>query len=96
MGSNQIDKYIKSSDYWANEVSIYALCDELQINVIPIEKIKSNNRYNLRIPYANLNKDSYNNWTKYLFLFYNSEIGHYELITFDFENSQANVPVDVV
>ena len=91
MGSNQIDKYIKSSDYWANEVSIYALCDELQINVIPIEKNKSNNRYNLRIPYANLKKDTYNNWTKYLFLFYNSEISHYELMTFDFENRKINV-----
>jgi hypothetical protein len=79
MRRNKIEKYITSSDYWANELSIYALCDELQINVIPIEKNKSNNRYNLRIPYANLNKDKnflsfYSFSLKFLYVFLRNDL----------------------
>ena len=35
---SEIQNYIKSKDYWANDVAIEAICDKLQINIIPIEK----------------------------------------------------------
>jgi len=84
MSSNKIAQYILSPDYWANELSMYALSDELKINVIPIEKSKnkSDDKYILKIPYANFKKDTYNGWKKYMFLFFDS--GHYELITFTY------------
>jgi len=78
---SEIKKYIESSDYWANEVGIYALCSKLKLNVIPIERVDTNNFSRLRIPFANFSKTD-NNWNKYLFLYYYSS--HYELITFNY------------
>jgi hypothetical protein len=83
---NQIGQYILSSDFWANEVVIYALCSELKLNIILLESIKTPTRKStLRVPYANFSPDI-NNWNKYLFLYYNQN--HYELITF---NQKTNV-----
>jgi hypothetical protein len=77
----QIQRYILSSNFWANEIVINALCVELQLNVIPFETIKTpSGKLTLRIPYANFSP-ILNNWNKYLFLYYNQ--GHYELITFN-------------
>ena len=82
----QIENYILSSDFWANEVVIYALCSELKLNIIPLQSIKTPTRKStLRVPYANFAPEI-NNWNKYLFLYYNQ--GHYELITF---NQKTNV-----
>ena len=78
---SEIKKYIESSDYWANEVGIYALCSNLKLNVIPIERVDTNDFSRLRIPFANFSKSD-NNWNKYLFLYYYSS--HYELITFNY------------
>ena len=78
---NQIEQYISSSDFWANEVVIYALCSELKLNVILLQSIKTPTRKStLRVPYANFSPDI-NNWNKYLFLYYYQN--HYELITFN-------------
>ena len=73
----EISRYIRSSNYWANELAIAALSNELQINVIPIEKSNGN----LRVIYGNFLTTENNNWNKYLFL-YNSE-NHFELLTFN-------------
>jgi len=76
-----IPRYILSNNFWANEIVINALCEELQLNVIPFETIKtSSGKSTLRIPYGNFSPEI-NNWNKYLFLYYNQ--GHYELITFN-------------
>ena len=76
----QIQRYILSNDFWANEIVIYALCTELKLNIIPLESIKTAKRKTtLRVPYANFSPNI-NNWNKYLFLFYYQN--HYELITF--------------
>ena len=84
--NGQIENYILSSDFWANEVVIYALCSELKLNVILLQSIKTPTRKStLRVPYANFAPEI-NNWNKYLFLYYNQ--GHYELITF---NQKTNV-----
>ena len=77
----QIQRYILSNNFWANEIVINALCVELQLNVIPFETIKTpSGKSTLRIPYANFSP-ILNNWNKYLFIYYNQ--GHYELITFN-------------
>ena len=80
--NSEIKTYIESSDYWANEVGIYALCSKLGLNIIPIERVdKKQGSSSLRIPFANFS-NSNDKWTKYLFLYYYS--GHYELITFNY------------
>ena len=81
----QIERYILSSNFWANEIVIYALCSKLQLNVIPLESVKSPTRKNiLRVPFANFYSNlnpNLNSWNKYLFLYYYQN--HYELITFN-------------
>ena len=74
---NEIEGYIKSKDYWANNVSISAICEILKINIIAIEK------YNqlLRIPYLDFNKDRLCK-DKCMFLFYKQN--HYNLIRFNY------------
>jgi len=83
---SQIKKYIESNDYWANIVAIDALCETLQLNIIPIERTTDQSFNRLRIPYANLLSTGNDKWTKYLFLYYYGS--HYELITFNFTHQQ--------
>jgi len=81
----QIQRYILSSNFWANKIVIYALCSELKLNIIPLESIKLGARKSsLRVPYANFSPDL-NAWNKYLFLYYYQN--HYELITFNQKTS---------
>ena len=77
----QLKNYIVSNNYWANAVAIYALCDQLKLNIIPIS-IEGNI---ISIPFANFNED--NGWDKYLFLYYSNS--HFELITFTYK---TNIP----
>ena len=74
---NEIEGYIKSKDYWANNVSISAICEILKINIITIEK------YNqlLRIPYLDFNKDRLCK-DKCMFLFYKDN--HYDVLRFNY------------
>jgi hypothetical protein len=71
-----LEAYILSSNYWANEVAIVALCNELNINVIVIK----NENDKLSIPYGNLLSTDCNGWNRYLFLYNINE--HYELLIF--------------
>ena len=83
MNIDEIKTYIMSNDYWANEIAIYALCNELGLNIIPIHKVdKSTDKYMLKIPFGNFSKNVNNNWSRYLFLYWSG--GHYELLSFNF------------
>ena len=79
-----LEAYILSSDYWANEVAIIALCNELNINVIVIK----NENDKLSIPYGNLLTTDCNGWNRYLFLYNSNE--HYELIIFRYISLKYN------
>ena len=79
-----LEAYILSSDYWANEVAIIALCNELNINVIVIK----NENDKLSIPYGNLLTTDCDNWNRYLFLYNTNE--HYELIIFRYISLKYN------
>jgi hypothetical protein len=85
---SEISKYIKSKDYWANDIAIQAICSILNICIIPIEKysytkIIKNRPKNIDKLRALLSdKDFVNDICskKTMFLFYNNN--HYELIRF--------------
>ena len=82
----QINQYILNSNFWANEIVIYALCSKLNLNIIPIENLETpSGKTILRIPFANFSKE-FDNWNKYLFLYYHQN--HFELMTF---NNNYNV-----
>jgi hypothetical protein len=76
---NEIQNYIESSNYWADELATLALADYLKINVITIEKDKNGL---IKCSYGIFDKQNQDKWNKYLFLYYES--GHYELITFTY------------
>ena len=84
VNKNNLQKYILSSDYWANEVAITALCDKLKLNIIIIKN--ENNK--IFISYGNLLTTDLNNWDKYLFLYNNNE--HYELLVFNYSTKTYN------
>jgi hypothetical protein len=71
---SDVKKYIESSDYWANYISMDALCSILKLNVIVLEVVGNN----IRIPYV-----SYFPYSRYMFLYHKNN--HYELITFDYK-----------
>ena len=78
----KLKEYILSNYYWANEISIYALCDKLKLNIIPISiSSKTTTSFDIKIPFSNFATD-YNKWKKYLFLYYNNN--HFELFTFNY------------
>ena len=82
---NEIENYILSSSYWANNVAINALSLELGLNIIPITKISVNGIDILRIPYSNLTEEPLlNSWNKYMFVF--NTPGHFELMGFIYKN----------
>ena len=41
--NDDIKKYFMSRKYWANEIAFQALCEMLNINIIPIEENETNN-----------------------------------------------------
>jgi len=71
---SDVKKYIESSDYWANYISMDALCSILKLNIIVLEVVGNN----IRIPYV-----SYFPYSRYMFLYHKNN--HYELITFDYK-----------
>lgn len=81
LNKSEINNYILSNNYWANELAINAMCSELHLNVILIEQTNSKPPV-LRIPFANFD-NIYNDWNKCLFLFYSNS--HYEAISFDYK-----------
>ena len=83
MDELQTKRYLMSKNYWANELAIYALCYEMELNVIPIHKEnKGGKKYALKIPFGIFSKTTHNNWSRYLFLYWSE--GHYELLSFNF------------
>jgi hypothetical protein len=92
---SQLKTYILSSDYWANDLAITALCALLKLNIIPISinmkkrnvnrnlKIIKEDTPQISIPYIN---DNTYKWNKYLFLYYHDS--HYELITFNYVKTE--------
>jgi hypothetical protein len=81
---DNLKSYILSPDYWANEVAITALCNELNINVIIIK----NENDRLTIPYGNLLTTDCDSWNRYLFLYNTNE--HYELLIFRYITLKYN------
>jgi len=86
----EIERYILSKNYWANDIAIDAICDILKICIIPIEKydyqttvrvsIKTVDRLKALISNNKLIKDECSK--KIMFLFYKKN--HYELIRFKY------------
>jgi len=76
----EIEKYIMSSSYWANDLAINVINMELKLNILPIE----NENGTLIIRYGNFLTTHYNDWDKYLFLY--KESNHFELISFNIFN----------
>jgi len=69
----EIKNYMESSDHWANQLAIDALCEILGLNIIVVEHFDNK----LRTPYI-YNNDKH--WSKYMFLYHDNV--HYELISF--------------
>ena len=89
----QLERYIKSNQYWADEISIYAMAQILKLNVIVLED--KNNLLN-SLCYIYNNTDQFNDWDKYVFLYYSG--GHYELVTFNFTRKldNKNMPIPTI
>ena len=91
----EIQQYILSKNYWANDIAINAICYMLKLSIIPIEKYDYESRVRLSvkkvktikidrlktlIPNNELTKDECPN--KIMFLLYKNN--HYELIRFKY------------
>ena len=94
VSKTQIEPYIKSKNYWADEIAIYAMANLLKINVIVLEE-KNNLLNSLCLIYDNT-VEQIKDWDKYLFLYYSA--GHYELVTFNFTRKldNKNLPVPTI
>ena len=76
---SEINRYILSSNFWANEIAIQALSSHLKLNIISLEnKFNIKDELTIGIPFGNLSGTVI--WDKYLFLYYSQS--HYELISF--------------
>ena len=82
IGRSEVKDYILSPNYWAGQETLLGLIETLNINTIIIVKNQDNtfSVYNS----GNLNSEYFDNWDKYVFLYYTP--GHYELMTFKYIN----------
>ena len=85
---NEIPNYIKSKDYWANEVAIEAICKILNISIISIEKYKVGKKQFLKSLITNNTLIGENCSNKIMFLYYYNN--HYELIQFNYKIKDTN------
>lgn len=76
----QIEPYIKSQKYWADEIAIYAMASLMKINVIVLEE--KNNLLNSLCLIHDNTEEQFKDWDKYMFLYHSG--AHYELVTFNF------------
>jgi hypothetical protein len=80
----KIENFIKSNNYWADQIAIYAMANLLKINVIVLNEkivdgiVSLESLCNIDDNTSALLKD----WDKYVFLYHSG--GHYELVTFNF------------
>jgi hypothetical protein len=90
---NEINDYIMSKNYWANDIAIEAVCSKLNICIIPIEKYnyqRKSGKVRIKTTIVNRLKALLLNKTlvdekcsnKIMFLFYQNN--HYELIRFTY------------
>jgi len=73
---NDIKNYILSDNYWADTNTIEALNSTLKIKIIPF------GRDHITKPIQVYPTEEFNDWTHYLFLYYQN--AHYELVSFNF------------
>ena len=80
----QIEAYIKSQQYWADEMAIYAMTNVLKINVIVLKEkiVDGNTLLNSVCLIHDNSEESFKDWDKYVFLYHSG--AHYELVTFSF------------
>jgi hypothetical protein len=89
----EIPKYIRSKDYWANNIAVEAVCKQLKLCIIPIEKYKYTSKINnqsvnrLKTLLVNNELTSQNCSKNIMFLYYSNN--HYELIRFKYKNKQT-------
>jgi hypothetical protein len=86
---SQLEEYIKSKDYWANDIALDAVCSLLKICIITVEKYiiqdkhgKNSNR--LKALITNYDKIKNECSKKIMFLLLNNN--HFELIRFKYIN----------
>jgi hypothetical protein len=91
-----IAKYIKSKDYWANNIAIEAMCDILHICVIPIEKyihqkiIKLKPKDIDRLKTILVDNDvTAQSCSKKIMFIYHTNGSHYELATFKYKTKES-------
>ena len=83
---NEIERYIKSKDYWANSIAIDAMCNKLNICVVPIKKYDTT----LGISNASMlqsffgDKDLITSYCSQKVMFLLHRENHYELIKFNY------------
>jgi hypothetical protein len=95
--SNEIETYILSKDYWANEFAIESICSILQICIITIQKKTHENRLTIRTKQVdrllallqNIDKVNEGCSKKVMFLFNSNN--HYELIRFKYKNKKIQI-----
>ena len=95
--SNEIETYILSKDYWANEFAIEAICSILKICIITIQKKTHENRLTIRTKQVdrllallqNIDKVNEGCSKKVMFLFNSNN--HYELIRFKYKNKKIQI-----
>jgi hypothetical protein len=86
----EIADFIKTKEYWADQIAYDAILTRLRLNIITIGYKNGK----IIIPNTTLTrntKDTKKEWDKYVFLFYNELESHYELITFDYNVKYQNV-----
>jgi len=96
---SELENYIKSKDYWANDVAIAAICEKLKICVIPIEKYnyntairsKTSATVRLKALLTDIIKVKFNCSNKVMFLLYKNN--HYELIRFKYFTKPSVKPI---
>lgn len=95
--SNEIETYILSKDYWANEFANESICSILQICIITIQKKTYENRLTMRTKQVerllallqNIDKVNEECSKKVMFLF--NANNHYELIRFKYKNKKIQI-----
>ena len=88
--NDDIKKYFMSRKYWANEIAFQALCEMLNINIIPIEENETNNSNKNQPPtFKLLNKFSEASCRNKIMFLYYSNSNHYDLVRFGFK--QQNI-----
>ena len=89
INKREVENYILSPNYWAGQEAIMGLIETLNINTILIQPVNRDGVTTYQIIQTGLlTTQQYNNWDKYIFLYYTGD--HYDLITFNYINVPWN------